>query len=247
MAGSQGFVGSKRRMGILSTDPSQDANNYEVVVIYGGMRTLTSFKSGDEAWTFLDLKEDYLFSDAIYYEGRLHGVTLVKSQEGHLLMAQRILEVNKHDQLHCKTADFKVFRLSYSDGMTKPLWLEIKSLDEQALFLGDNDSLVVLASNFSGCSPNCIHYSDHYFEIGNYVPHCPDDDTGVFNLTVGSFGSHYIPDPEHLTNIEAAEQQEHHHDFNGFYNICKKKTSAHKPSSATPKDEASRGEVYLSH
>ncbi|CAK9153417.1 unnamed protein product, partial [Ilex paraguariensis] len=61
--------------GILSTDPSQDAKNYEVVVIYGGMKTLASFKSGDEAWTFLDFKKDYLFSDVIYYEGRLHGVT----------------------------------------------------------------------------------------------------------------------------------------------------------------------------
>ncbi|CAK9176884.1 unnamed protein product [Ilex paraguariensis] len=60
--------------GILTSDPSQDANNYEVVVIYGGMRRLASFKSSDEAWTFVELKKDYVFSDLIYYTGQRYAV-----------------------------------------------------------------------------------------------------------------------------------------------------------------------------
>ncbi|CAK9176887.1 unnamed protein product [Ilex paraguariensis] len=60
--------------GILSCDPSQDPNNYEVAVIHREMRTLAFFKSGDESWIFIDLKENYLFSDLIYHEGQFHGI-----------------------------------------------------------------------------------------------------------------------------------------------------------------------------
>ena len=38
-------------------------------------------------------------------------------------------------------------------------WFEIESLGELALFLGDNSSISVLASNFPGCKPNCIYFT----------------------------------------------------------------------------------------
>lgn len=38
-------------------------------------------------------------------------------------------------------------------------WIEMKNLDDNALFLGDNSSISILASNFPGCQRNSIYFS----------------------------------------------------------------------------------------
>ncbi|CAK9184268.1 unnamed protein product [Ilex paraguariensis] len=124
---------------------------------------------------------------------------LVKSYERDLLMVQKFMEENEHDDMHYKASDFKIFKMVHSTQMRTPSWVEINSIGDQALFVGNNYSLTVSTSDFSGCSSNCIYYTDHYLAItGHYVPHGPDDDTGIFNLRDRSFGSHYIADREHL-------------------------------------------------
>ncbi|KAL7003259.1 hypothetical protein U1Q18_004418 [Sarracenia purpurea var. burkii] len=54
--------------GIISSDPFSNPNDYEVVVIYGGMRRLAFLKSSDGSWKFINTEPDYVFSNVIYYK-----------------------------------------------------------------------------------------------------------------------------------------------------------------------------------
>lgn len=78
------------------------------------------------------------------------------------------------------TKKFKVFKLSF-DG---PRWIETKNLGDMALFLGDNSSISVLASNFAGCQRNCIYFTQdrNSVTLGNLGP----KDLGVYDLESGS-------------------------------------------------------------
>ncbi|XP_057475953.1 F-box protein SKIP23-like [Actinidia eriantha] len=105
--------------GIILSDPFLSPNNYEVVVIYGGMCRLAFFKLGDESWNFINTKRDYVFCDVIYHKCQIYAVNcwselvkidvasgvdqvmtkrsrvcaqvayLIESQEGDLLLVQR--------------------------------------------------------------------------------------------------------------------------------------------------------------
>ncbi|KAE7995280.1 hypothetical protein FH972_000098 [Carpinus fangiana] len=74
------------------------------------------------------------------------------------------------------------FKVLVLDG--NPKWVETKSLGGGALFLGEKTSTYVSASDFPGCQPNSIYFTDrqHYtcFASNNY-------DMNIFNLEDGSF------------------------------------------------------------
>lgn len=87
------------------------------------------------------------------------------------------------------TAEFKVFKLPLRQSGTGPHWVEITSLGDDALFLGDNHSVSVLASDFPGCRPNSIYFTDDLITFGH-----PDDfgscDMGLFSLEDGKITTH---------------------------------------------------------
>ena len=60
--------------GILSSDPLLSPNNYEVVVIYGGMGRLASLRSGNDSWNFINLGQHCVFVDIIYHKGQVFAV-----------------------------------------------------------------------------------------------------------------------------------------------------------------------------
>lgn len=64
--------------------------------------------------------------------------------------------------------------------------VELKSIGDEALFLGDNDSISVLASKFPGCQSISIYYTDDY--ISGYPTFDGDQaqDMGTFNLEDGT-------------------------------------------------------------
>ena len=74
-------------------------------------------------------------------------------------------------------------------------WLEVKTLDGKALFLGDNASISLTASDFPECEPNCIYFTD---ESLNYVRRGGPHDTGVFNLEDGNTEQLIYPRPNTL-------------------------------------------------
>ncbi|KAI8569440.1 hypothetical protein RHMOL_Rhmol02G0279300 [Rhododendron molle] len=70
-------------------------------------------------------------------------------------------EFDKRGVNHTGQADFKVFEAVLS----KKGWVEITSLGDYALFLGDNASVSVDASRFPGIKANCVYYTDKYWEF----------------------------------------------------------------------------------
>ncbi|KAK2983545.1 hypothetical protein RJ640_023079 [Escallonia rubra] len=131
---------------------------------------------------------------------------LVTTQEGDLLRVQRHLEDNDDDDgLKYRTSGFKVFKLAqkHSIEQVRQQWTAIESIGDQALFLGDSNSECVLASHFPGCKPNCIYYTEYYYDTYPFVPRGADDDVGMFNLETRTFGTHYVPDPAHMPLLPA--------------------------------------------
>lgn len=191
----------------ISADPILNANKCIVVVIYEDRCQLAFIGLKDTRWTYVD-ERWHAIEEVVRVEDNFYAVNnwsqllrfditrlsssdvtvtakgiarkyvfrsyLVDSNEG-LLMVQRILEweVDK-----CVTKKFKVFELNCN----KSEWVEKKALGDIALFVGDNSSVSVLASNFRQCEPNCIYFNQDNnrikSEIGPYGPH----DFGVYNV-----------------------------------------------------------------
>ncbi|KAI5352997.1 hypothetical protein L3X38_005889 [Prunus dulcis] len=70
-------------------------------------------------------------------------------------------------------------------------YVELESLGDEALFVGDNYSVSVLASKFGGCQPNCIYFTDDSinFRQNAYIA-C---DMGIFNLEDRTIAQHCPP------------------------------------------------------
>ncbi|CAL9030034.1 unnamed protein product [Prunus brigantina] len=79
------------------------------------------------------------------------------------------------------TFKFKIFELN----LDKHELIEKETLDDAALFLGDNSSMFVLASKLPGCQPNCIYFTSDYHS--SWVP----EDFGVYNIKTQSISKPY--------------------------------------------------------
>ncbi|XP_022923394.1 uncharacterized protein LOC111431103 [Cucurbita moschata] len=112
------------------------------------------------------------------------------SSKGELLLVLRSISV---EETQLETNKFKVYKLTEEreNGMRKAI--KVKSLDGDAMFIGDSQSICVSTKDFRKCLPNCI-----YFMNGcNYcVPNLVQD-SGIFYLEDKDFGDHYIQDPTH--------------------------------------------------
>ena len=103
-----------------------------------------------------------------------------------------------------RTIEFEVHGLGDGDGCGRAKWKQVESLGDAALFLGDNHSITILASDFHGCQPNSIYFSHNHSEFmavrdGGvlkllYLQWAPYD-IGVFNLEDGKFARHHVLDP----------------------------------------------------
>ncbi|KAJ6346252.1 hypothetical protein OIU78_008812 [Salix suchowensis] len=85
-----------------------------------------------------------------------------------------------------RTVQIKVFKLN-EEGKS---WIEVKNLEDQVLFIGDDSTFSAPASDLSGCKGNCLFFEDNFF----YSREEGDDgsvigrDTGVFELESGCIG-----------------------------------------------------------
>ncbi|KAH1089405.1 hypothetical protein J1N35_016662 [Gossypium stocksii] len=73
-------------------------------------------------------------------------------------------------------------------------WKEMKSIENCALFVGDNSSLSVVASDFCECQPNYVYLIDDYeaFLYASMAPHGSNalkstKNVGVYNMETRSF------------------------------------------------------------
>ncbi|RVW96709.1 F-box protein SKIP23 [Vitis vinifera] len=107
--------------------------------------------------------------------------SLVESN-GELLMVDTYFGQGIHRQMK-RAVRFKVFKLDQIGHM----WVEVESLGNRILFLGEKSTFSAVASEFCGCEGNCIYYTNTFF-----CPNGQGDDAytaiDIFNLENGNMG-----------------------------------------------------------
>ncbi|KAB2604476.1 F-box protein SKIP23-like [Pyrus ussuriensis x Pyrus communis] len=197
----------------ITADPILDADNCVVLVIYEDRCQLAFIRlNKDKMWTYIEDLRFVLFevvpvrnqfyaiggdesqllsfdittrfsSDIKFITTRRANecfttLYLVSVNEEELLMVVRYID-HDYDREKRVTEKFEIFKLDY----LKREWIEKKGLGDVALFLGDNSTVAVLASDIPGCRSNCIYFThDHdrqtTIEFGGRGPH----DLGVYDL-----------------------------------------------------------------
>lgn len=169
----------------ISADPILNPNNCIVVVTYEGRGKLAFIRlNKDTTWTYVD-ESLSLIQDVVHVEDKFYvveeGATLfsfdITSQciSNKQMVAQGIeylVVLNSKELLmvlryitfkdRCRvTTKVEIFELNFD----KYEWIEKNTLGDVAIFLGDNFSIYVVASNFSGCRLNCIYFNHDYERI----------------------------------------------------------------------------------
>ncbi|XP_074297034.1 putative F-box protein At5g55150 [Silene latifolia] len=94
-------------------------------------------------------------------------------------------QVNE-DEIY-KTDRFEVF--AFDSEARK--WEQVTELGDVALFVGDNQSISVRASDCRNCKSNCIYFTDDCDEFWNLPPKFGGHDIGFFDLADGKFHQFY--------------------------------------------------------
>ncbi|KAL6186696.1 hypothetical protein ACLB2K_042815 [Fragaria x ananassa] len=101
---------------------------------------------------------------------------LVKSSKGdHLWHVRRLLSFCNVTNIHKYREKFMVYKVMFDLKIGAVVQqVEVKSIGDEALFLGGGHSVSVLASNFPGCKPNSMYYTNYdvpYFEHADRKPY----------------------------------------------------------------------------
>ncbi|KAJ1386697.1 hypothetical protein SESBI_40622 [Sesbania bispinosa] len=159
--------------------------------------TIVSFKLrySDNAFDNEKLVPDIVLEGG-FHKRYSHKSYLVKSLEGDLWMVRRFLGFDpNNDYLYDEgTESFKVYKLELNPRNGRLLQkLRLRSLGDNVLFVGCNDSISVSASYFS----NCLQKDSIYFVDDNNDDSYPHGafDLGIYNIKDGSFGHHYHYNP----------------------------------------------------
>ncbi|XP_004309234.1 PREDICTED: F-box protein At2g26160-like [Fragaria vesca subsp. vesca] len=220
------------RKAMISADPLVSTTECIVVVITQPFSQLAFLRLGkDSTWTYVDVRYRARgFHEVVFLEDKLYGVQcdsrvlsceintrfhsglkiaarkvqtvcyskkyLVYSNEKDLLLVHRHMEeVDAR-----RTLKFVIYKLNFN----KRKWIEINTLGDAALFVGDNSSFLVSASSFRGCIPNCIYYSHDSnnldVRLGPDGPH----DFGVYDVENKGF---LTIDTTHVSTLVKMSEQ----------------------------------------
>lgn len=134
--------------------------------------------------------------DGYYYADGNTKKYLVKTQEGELWLTVRCFRRNPiNHEFKRITTKIKTYKLDYKESS----WVEIESLGDVALFLGDNSSIWVVASSFLGCRPNYIYFT-HDYDTFNYFSDGPSD-LGIYHVESGEIEWHYTIDATSIAKM----------------------------------------------
>ncbi|XP_062077217.1 F-box protein SKIP23-like [Humulus lupulus] len=148
-------------------DDMESQLSYEDVIVYRG-----KFCAVDEFGRAVVVDSDLKITEiASVISGGAGDKKNLLVFNGELLLVDRYLS-KKHNYMYYnigrRTSSVKVekFRL-YKLNLDQERWVEIESLGDQILFLGEDCSYITSAKNFSGCRGNCIIYCDPEFKVYN--------------------------------------------------------------------------------
>ncbi|KAL0314498.1 UNVERIFIED_CONTAM: F-box protein SKIP23 [Sesamum angustifolium] len=202
---------------ILSHSP-YDESNFFAFSILNRHENLAYCKNGHDSWKIIDEARSYgedviYFGDAFYAVDKFGSIAIcdvnygdmpmvkhinvgqqidgdmqyLVGAMGDLLLVSRYLDFEidiEHYLEVCKTVKFRVYRFDWN----AQKWESMASLDDKVVFLGENSSLALLASDYPGCKGNRIYFTDDYSGT-NYDSIAGDHDIGVYNLEDGSIES----------------------------------------------------------
>ncbi|GLT71089.1 hypothetical protein SLA2020_431310 [Shorea laevis] len=169
---------------MLSSDPTSSREDCFVAAIFGKLNDLAFMKIGDESWTYVDNDRKAVFSDILYFKGKILALDhrsglisidvntcqekllapgdleyfmktyLVETSSGDLLLVQRFFfdQVNENQQYQqFLTECFEVYKLVLDDESGSVVErVKVKNIGDNALFLGDNQSIAVFRFCLSG-------------------------------------------------------------------------------------------------
>jgi hypothetical protein len=96
---------------------------------------------------------------------------------------EEVSQVQLDGCLYERTVKFKVYKVDEGGQRL----VQMKSLGDRVLFLGDDCTFSALASDLSGCKGNCIYFTDNFFYTsGEEEGTFKGRDIGVFDLDNGS-------------------------------------------------------------
>lgn len=82
-----------------------------------------------------------------------------------------------------ETWNFEAYELDLrSKKFDKLRWIKKNTLGDVAIFLGDNSSVSVVASQFPRCQPNCIYFNHDFVNVKTKVDESGIQDFGIYNL-----------------------------------------------------------------
>ncbi|KAH7840253.1 hypothetical protein Vadar_014786 [Vaccinium darrowii] len=143
---------------------------------------------GPVAWPVLELPSRYIFQVKQPFIVESAGEILIVIQDASLpdFCDDDYFVYDDRDtsRVGDRICGFKVFKAFLSEEM----WVEITSLGDNALLLGDNASISIDASKFPGIKANCIYYTEdswEFYERGEVKDAC------IYYLEDGSRSSCY--------------------------------------------------------
>ncbi|CAB4293560.1 unnamed protein product [Prunus armeniaca] len=184
---------------ILSEDPTLNPDSYMVVAVCRRLSTLAFTKGGRKYWAQLftprrvmdaifhkslvlavlecgnilsvdinrwSMKTKYFNQEKRRFRSEADEAYLVESTKGDLLHVRRLPK----DDHGGSGERFMVYKLVFNERDGSVQHVEMKSIGDEVMFLSENCSISVLASNFPQCQPNSIYYMDFRWptEISNF-------------------------------------------------------------------------------
>ncbi|KAF7151902.1 hypothetical protein RHSIM_Rhsim02G0224400 [Rhododendron simsii] len=169
---------------VLSSRP-EESKDYVLVVILGG-GYVCYWRPGDKSWTDV-IGHVASFPDIIFHDGLFYGLMcsfvfafdvwgpdptrpwivlhrpdrpkIGSNEQPFLVESAGVLLLGKRD---FRNSRFQVIQTALKE---KGRWVEITTLGDNALFLGDNASISVDASKFRGIKANRVYCTDKYWEF----------------------------------------------------------------------------------
>ncbi|KAL6127112.1 hypothetical protein ACLB2K_075155 [Fragaria x ananassa] len=137
--------------------------------------------------------------DSLNFPQRAERAYLVESIKGDLFYIRRFTKLNS---IQMVTESFRVYKVVLNGSIVE--YVEVKSIGDEAFFVGDSPSVSVLASSSSGCQPNSIYFTDDSINYSIYSANYFDEnlqvenqnsevqvDMGVLHLEDGTISQHY--------------------------------------------------------
>ncbi|KAH7840193.1 hypothetical protein Vadar_013968 [Vaccinium darrowii] len=195
------------RKAVLSSRPcvSSKDTNYVLMVIHESFRHLGFWRPGDKVWTNVETRgrdpivvahlcleiprEVFKFKRPYIVES--NGELLVVVRDGYdqdYLGDYVTLGEDEVVDVCCGTTEFGVFKVDLSNWE----WVELQSLGDNVLFVGDNDSISVRASEFHGIRPNCIYFTENFGPQYIYVKPGGGEDMCMYDMEDRSVDLYYV-------------------------------------------------------